>query len=152
GDLLGKGTPLASLWLPVRVNGDVPLLVGVAKTLFEEHPASIDRVFVESRTEGFDAWKGAVEAAPWDALVALSGISRAQMRELAALIAAKERIIFTWAMGLTQHRNAVDNIQEIVNLLLLRGSIGKPGAGTCPVRGHSNVQGDRTVGIWERPK
>src|SRR6185295_7648170 len=104
-DLLGKGTPLASLFLPVRINGDVPLLLGVAKTLLE----------------------------------------------LAELIASSERIIFSWAMGLTQHRNAVDNIQEIVNLLLLRGSIGKPGAGTCPVRGHSNVQGDRTVGITEHP-
>src|SRR5262249_3241794 len=80
-----------------------------------------------------------------------SGIPRAQMEELATLLARHQRIIFTWAMGLTQHRNAVDGIQEIVNLLLLRGSIGKPGAGTCPVRGHSNVQGDRTVGIWDKP-
>jgi molybdopterin-dependent oxidoreductase alpha subunit len=154
-DLLGKGTPLASLWLPVRINGDVALFLGVAKALFElsaERPAIIDRAFIDAHTEGFDAWADAVRAAPWDALQSLSGIDRKQMGELAELLAANERIIFTWAMGLTQHRNAVDNIQEIVNLLLVRGSIGKPGAGTCPVRGHSNVQGDRTMGIWERPR
>jgi molybdopterin-dependent oxidoreductase alpha subunit len=153
-DLLGKGTPLASLWLPVRINGDVPLLLGVAKTLLEmaeSRPEIIARDFITAHTEGFEAWVAAVRAAPWDALVAGSGISREQMRELAELFASHERIIVSWAMGLTQHRNAVHNIQEIVNLLLLRGSIGKPGAGTCPVRGHSNVQGDRTVGITERP-
>jgi molybdopterin-dependent oxidoreductase alpha subunit len=153
-DLLGKGTPLASLWLPVRINGDVPLLIGVAKTLLEmaeSRPEIVARDFIAAHTVGFEAWESAVRAAPWDALVAGSGISGEQMRALAELLAAHERIIVSWAMGLTQHRNAVHNIQEIVNLLLLRGSIGKPGAGTCPVRGHSNVQGDRTVGITERP-
>ena len=153
-DLLGKGTPLASLFLPVRVNGDVPFLLGVAKTLLEmaeSRPEIIARDFIGAHTDGFEAWETAVRAAPWDALVAGSGIDREGMRALAELIATNERIIFSWAMGLTQHRNAVDNIQEIVNLLLLRGSIGKPGAGTCPVRGHSNVQGDRTVGITEHP-
>jgi molybdopterin-dependent oxidoreductase alpha subunit len=153
-ELLGKGTPLASLFLPVRINGDVPLLLGVAKTLLEmagSRPEIVARAFIAAHTEGFEAWEAAVRAAQWDALVARSGIDRDRMRALAELIASSERIIFSWAMGLTQHRNAVDNIQEIVNLLLLRGSIGKPGAGTCPVRGHSNVQGDRTVGITERP-
>ena len=153
-ELLGKGTSLASLWLPVRINGDVPLFLGVAKTLLEmarARPEIVARDFIAAHTEGFEAWEAAVRAAPWDALVARSGIRREQMHALAELLASSERIIFTWAMGLTQHRNAVDNIQEIVNLLLLRGSIGKRGAGTCPVRGHSNVQGDRTVGITERP-
>ena len=153
-DLLGAGTPLASLWLPVRINGDVPLLVGVARTLLEmaeSRPEIVARDFIAAHTEGFEAWEAAVRAAPWDALVAGSGIGREQMQTLAELLASSERVIVTWAMGLTQHRNAVDNIQEIVNLLLLRGSIGKRGAGTCPVRGHSNVQGDRTVGITERP-
>jgi molybdopterin-dependent oxidoreductase alpha subunit len=153
-ELVGKGTPLASLFLPVRVNGDVPLFLGVAKTLLEmaeSRPEIVARDFITARTEGFEAWEAAVRAAPWDALVAGSGIDREQMRALAELIASSERIIISWAMGLTQHRNAVDNIQEIVNLLLLRGSIGKRGAGVCPVRGHSNVQGDRTVGITERP-
>jgi molybdopterin-dependent oxidoreductase alpha subunit len=153
-ELIGKGTPLASLFLPVRINGDVPLFLGVAKTLLEmaeSRPEIVAREFIAAHTEGFDAWEAAVRAAPWDALVAGSGIDREGMRALAELMASSERIIVSWAMGLTQHRNAVDNIQEIVNLLLLRGSIGKPGAGTCPVRGHSNVQGDRTVGITERP-
>ncbi|HEY1908375.1 MAG TPA: FdhF/YdeP family oxidoreductase [Myxococcaceae bacterium] len=153
-DLLGKGTPLASLFLPVRINGDVPLLLGVAKMLLEmaeSRPEIVARDFIAAHTEGFETWEAAVRAAPWDVLVTGSGISREQMRALAELMASNERIIVTWAMGLTQHRNAVHNIQEIVNLLLLRGSIGKPGAGTCPVRGHSNVQGDRTVGITERP-
>ena len=153
-ELLGKGTPLASLYLPVRINGDVPLLVGVAKTLLEmaeSRPEIVAREFIAAHTQGFEAWEAAVRAADWDALVARSGIDREGMRALADLLASSERIIFTWSMGLTQHRNAVDNMQEIANLLLLRGSIGKPGAGTCPVRGHSNVQGDRTVGITERP-
>ena len=153
-DMLGKGTPLASLFLPVRINGDVPLLLGVAKTLLEmaeSRPEIIARDFIAAQTEGFEAWRAAVRAAPWDALVERSGVEREGMRALAELMASSERIIISWAMGLTQHENAVDNIQEIVNLLLLRGSIGKPGAGTCPVRGHSNVQGDRTVGITERP-
>jgi len=153
-ELLGKGTPLASLYLPVRINGDVPLLVGVAKTLLEmaeSRPEIVAREFIAAHTQGFEAWEAAVRAADWDALVARSGIDREGMRALADLLASSERIIFTWSMGLTQHRNAVDNMQEIANLLLLRGSIGKPGAGTCPVRGHSNVQGDRTVGITEQP-
>ena len=153
-DLLGKGTQLASLWIPVKINGDLPLFLGVARGLLEQDdrtPGVVDREFIAARTEGFEAWERTVRAHPWETLVAASGIPRAQMEELAALLARHERIIFTWAMGLTQHRNAVDGIQEIVNLLLLRGSIGKPGAGTCPVRGHSNVQGDRTVGIWEKP-
>jgi anaerobic selenocysteine-containing dehydrogenase len=89
--------------------------------------------------------------ADWDELVEQSGIAREQMREAAEIAMQSERTIACWAMGLTQHKNAVGNIQEIVNLLLLRGNLGRPGAGVCPVRGHSNVQGDRTMGIWERP-
>src|SRR4029079_10854584 len=87
-----------------------------------------------------------------DDLVAESGISREGMREVAELYAAAERVIACWAMGITQHKHGVANVQEIANLLFLRGNIGKPGAGVSPVRGHSNVQGDRTMGIWETPK
>src|SRR5438046_5077172 len=86
-----------------------------------------------------------------DELVKSSGIDLVQLKETADLLKDKKKIIACWAMGLTQHKNAVDTIKEIVNLLLLKGSIGKPGAGTCPVRGHSNVQGDRTMGIYEKP-
>jgi molybdopterin-dependent oxidoreductase alpha subunit len=155
GQLAGSGTRLAELHLPVRINGDVPLLKGVIKELLEEEARRpgevVDRAFVEGRTAGFDAFAAAVRAVPWEEIERGSGIDRAGIRQLAHLIMTRERMIVTWAMGLTQHRNAVANIQEIVNLVLLRGSIGKPGAGLCPVRGHSNVQGDRTMGIWERP-
>jgi molybdopterin-dependent oxidoreductase alpha subunit len=153
--LIGPGTPLSSLFLQVRINGDVPLLQGVGKELLEMEARApgtvIARQFVDGHTTGFADYRANLEALRWDDVIAQSGISRAQIRVLAELLAGHERIIFCWAMGLTQHKNAVANIQEIVNLLLLRGSIGKPGAGVCPVRGHSNVQGDRTMGIYEQP-
>jgi len=152
--LLGPGGELTSLFLQVRINGDGALLQGVCKELIEleaRKPGSaLDRSFIESRTAGYDEFARAMAQVNWDDLVEESGVSREEMRELAGLLAQSQRIIFCWAMGLTQHKNAVDNIQEIVNLLLLRGSIGKPGAGVCPVRGHSNVQGDRTMGVWEK--
>jgi molybdopterin-dependent oxidoreductase alpha subunit len=153
--LIGKGTQLASLFLQVRINGDVALLQGVGKELLDmesRHPGTVlDREFIEGKTAGYAEYKANLEASSWDDLVEQSGIPREQIRALAELLARHQRIIFCWAMGLTQHKNAVANIQEIVNLLLLRGSIGKPGAGVCPVRGHSNVQGDRTMGIYEQP-
>ena len=102
-------------------------------------------------TAGFDEFVAALRNTDWDEIVEQSGISKAQIEEAAQIFVESDRTIFCWAMGLTQHKNAVANIQEIVNLMLLRGQIGKPGAGLCPVRGHSNVQGDRTMGIWERP-
>jgi molybdopterin-dependent oxidoreductase alpha subunit len=156
GGLLGKGTPLTDLFLQVRVNGDVALLKGIMKSLLgreERSPGTVfARAFIEEKTAGFDEFLTALRAARWDDLVEQSGITRELMDEAAGHLARAERVIACWAMGLTQAPNAVATIQEIVNLLLLRGSIGKPGAGVCPVRGHSNVQGDRTVGIWERPR
>ncbi len=155
GQVAGSGTRLAELHLPVRINGDVPLLKGVMKELLEEEarrPGEVlDRSFIEARTTGFEAFAAALREVSWEEIERESGIARAEIRRLAGLIASRERMIVTWAMGLTQHRNAVANIQEIVNLVLMRGSIGRAGAGLCPVRGHSNVQGDRTMGIWERP-
>ena len=100
---------------------------------------------------GFDEFAAALRNADWDEIVDQGGVPREQIEAAAKIFMESERTIFCWAMGLTQHKNAVANIQEIVNLMLLRGQIGKPGAGLCPVRGHSNVQGDRTMGIWERP-
>ena len=147
---LGSGTTLADLFLQVRINGDVALLQGISKAVLENEKA-IDREFISIFTTGFDDFAAAIGKVSWDEIVAQSGISQAQIREAAGIFAASERTIFCWAMGLTQHKNAVANIQEIVNLMLLRGQIGKPGAGLCPVRGHSNVQGDRTMGIFERP-
>jgi len=148
--MLGSGTELADLFLQVRINGDVALLKGISKAVLAQDGA-LDRDFISSHTTGFDDFASALNTVSWNELVEHSGVSRDQIEGAAAIFIKSERTIFCWAMGLTQHRNAVANIQEIVNLMLLRGQVGKPGAGLCPVRGHSNVQGDRTMGIWERP-
>ncbi|MDT7542043.1 MAG: hypothetical protein QOE33_1947 [Acidobacteriota bacterium] len=153
--LLGRGTQLADLFLQVRINGDVALLKGIAKELLEaeaRRPGEVlDREFMREFTNGFDLYAASIHETSWDEITEESGIAREQIAKAARIFAESGRTIFCWAMGLTQHKNAVANIQEIVNLLLLRGQIGKPGAGACPVRGHSNVQGDRTMGIWEQP-
>ncbi len=148
--LLGSGTELANLFLQVRINGDVALLKGITKAVLALEN-SLDRDFIAQYTTGFAEFVSALQAVSWSEIVEQSGVAREKIEEAAQIFADSERTIFCWAMGLTQHRNAVANIQEIVNLMLLRGQVGKPGAGLCPVRGHSNVQGDRTVGIWERP-
>jgi molybdopterin-dependent oxidoreductase alpha subunit len=154
-ELLGPGTALNRLWLQVRINGDVALLKGLGKALLElesSRPGQVvARDFIQERTTGFEAYVEGLRATSWDEVVEQSGVPYEQLREAAEILADSEQIIFCWAMGLTQHRNAVANIQEIANVALLRGSIGKPGAGLCPVRGHSNVQGDRTMGIVEKP-
>jgi molybdopterin-dependent oxidoreductase alpha subunit len=148
--LLGSGTELANLFLQVRINGDVALLQGITKAVLAREEA-LDQEFIAQHTTGFDEFVSALQAVSWNEIVEQSGVSKEKIEEAAQIFVESERTIFCWAMGLTQHRNAVANIQEIVNLMLLRGQVGKPGAGLCPVRGHSNVQGDRTVGIWERP-
>jgi molybdopterin-dependent oxidoreductase alpha subunit len=151
----GSGTALADLFVQVRINGDVALLQGMTKAVLadEDHSfgKTLDREFISKYTTGFDEFVAHIRNASWDEIVEQSGIPRSQIEEAAAVFVQSDRTIFCWAMGLTQHKNAVANIQEIVNLMLLRGQVGKPGAGLCPVRGHSNVQGDRTMGIWERP-
>jgi molybdopterin-dependent oxidoreductase alpha subunit len=153
--LIGPGTALNKLWLQVRINGDVALLKGLGKALLEEEARRPGQVvakdFIRERTTGFEAYVESLRATSWDEVVEQSGVPADQIRAAAEILASSERTIFCWAMGLTQHRNAVANIQEIVNVALLRGSVGKPGAGLCPVRGHSNVQGDRTMGIVEKP-
>ncbi|HVF86602.1 MAG TPA: FdhF/YdeP family oxidoreductase, partial [Pyrinomonadaceae bacterium] len=153
--LVGRGTLLADLFLQVRINGDVALLKGIMKELLEEEARRtgevLDHQFIAEHTAGFQEFAKELHGVAWEEIIEGSGIARAEIREAARIMMQSERTIVCWAMGLTQHKNAVANIQEIVNLLLLRGQIGKPGAGVCPVRGHSNVQGDRTMGIWERP-
>ena len=153
--MLGPGTQLADLFLQVRINGDVALLKGIMKEMLEEEerrPGEVlNHEFIAERTSGFESFVAALRQVSWDDITEQSGISRQQICEAAEIMMNSERTICCWAMGLTQHKNAVANIQEIVNLMLLRGQVGKPGAGLCPVRGHSNVQGDRTMGIWERP-
>jgi molybdopterin-dependent oxidoreductase alpha subunit len=146
---LGSGTPLTDLYLQVRIGGDQALLKGVMKALVAR--GAVDKAFVAEKTDGYEALADALETVTWEQVVEQSGIAREAVEQLAELVAKSERVIACWAMGLTQHKHAVATIQEVVNLLLMRGSIGKPGAGLCPVRGHSNVQGDRTMGIYEKP-
>ncbi|PZR74600.1 MAG: hypothetical protein DLM73_07390 [Chthoniobacterales bacterium] len=152
--LFNKGTPLSDLWLPVRLNGDMAVMRGMMKEMLAEedrNPGSVfDREFIELYTVGFEPFVRHLRATPWDVITQGSGLTREQIREAAKIAMQSKRMITCWAMGLTQHKNAVATIQEIMNFHLLGGHIGRPGAGPCPVRGHSNVQGDRTMGIWER--
>lgn len=151
--MLGMGSTISEQFLPVTINGDQALFRGIAKVLLDHDRqapgAVIDHAFLDQYTTGYDDYLTVVEHSSWKEIEARSGISRAEIEVVGALAAATDRIIACWAMGLTQHRNSVATIREVVNVLLLRGAIGKPGAGVCPVRGHSNVQGDRTVGIGE---
>ncbi len=153
--LLGMDIHLTDIFLPVIINGDMALLKAVEYYLWQHEqrePGKVfDRDFIEHNTVDFDAFINDLQQQNPEQLAKACGISLPQIREVADLLKDKTKIIACWAMGLTQHVNAVDTIKEIVNLLLLKGSIGKPGAGTCPVRGHSNVQGDRTMGIFEKP-
>jgi molybdopterin-dependent oxidoreductase alpha subunit len=154
--LAGEGTPLADLFLQIRINGDMALLKGMMKAVLEaetNNPGKIlDREFIADKSYGFEEFSAALETVSWADIAEQSGLPETQIREAAEIYVASNRVITCWAMGLTQHKNAVGTIQEIVNLHLLRGNIGREGAGLCPVRGHSNVQGDRTVGIWEKPR
>lgn len=152
--LLGIETKLSDLFLQVALNGDMALLQAMQHLLLLEddrHPGVVDHDFIGRYTAGFETFSSHIRSCDLNELLAVSGIALPQLQEAVGLLKNKTRIIVCWAMGLTQHVNAVDTIKEVVNLLLLKGSIGKPGAGTCPVRGHSNVQGDRTMGINEKP-
>ena len=153
--LTGRGTPIASRYLQVLVGGDLAALQGMGKALLELADAPeagvLDRAFLDTHTSGFDGWQAQRREQSWDEIERHSGLSRGALVDVARIYAGAERTIACWAMGLTQQPHAVATIQEIVNLLLLRGNLGRPGAGVCPVRGHSNVQGDRTVGITEKP-
>ena len=149
--LLGMATPLTSQFLQVRLNGDMALLKGMQKAIIAEEEARpgkvLDPSFMENHTTGFEEWKKAIGGVSWDEVVLQSGLTREEIEAAARTYWEAGSVISCWAMGLTQHKTAVACIQEVVNLHLLCGNIGKPGAGLCPVRGHSNVQGDRTMGI-----
>ena len=147
--LVGLGTDLADLHLPIRLNGDLALLQAWGALLVEWN--ALDHEFIARHTRGFESWRAHLSTIDWDLVQATTGLSRGQITEAAELLRDSDRTVFCWAMGLTQHHNAVATISEIVNLTLAQGNIGKPGAGLLPVRGHSNVQGDRTMGIWESP-
>src|SRR5580693_7893577 len=152
--LLGHGQALADLYLPVRVNGDTAAIKGILKDLFEREragrPSAIDHEFIQSFTEGFVALLADVEATSWEEIEEESGLTRNQLHTAADMYATSKKTIIAWCLGVTQQPNGVDNVSMIVNLLLVGGNIGRPGAGTVCVRGHSNVQGDRTMGVWER--
>jgi molybdopterin-dependent oxidoreductase alpha subunit len=152
---LGIKAALTDIFLQVKINGDMALLKAIELILLEEEeksPGSVfDKEFIADHTSGYEELIQNLRTATLEEYSEACGISIEQIRKTAELFRHNKKIIACWAMGLTQHKNAVDTIKEVVNLLLLKGSIGKPGAGTCPVRGHSNVQGDRTMGIYEKP-
>ncbi len=167
-DLLG-GVALAKHYVQIQIGGDHALFLGINKAVLERDLATtkpggdetstvaelggvLDALFIGDHTDGFAPWRAHVLATPWELIVARSGVDEARIRELADLYIGAKSVIACWAMGLTQHKHAVVTIQEIVNLMLLRGNIGRQGAGLCPVRGHSNVQGDRTMGIYHLPR
>ncbi len=145
----GKGTELSDRHLAVRLNGDLALFAGVNKLLVERD--AVDTRFVEAHTDGYDGAAAGWRALEWDDIEQHSGLPRAEIEAFTDDVVASSNVIVCWAMGLTQHRNSVATIREIVNFLLLRGNMGRPGAGAAPIRGHSNVQGDRTMGIYEKP-
>lgn len=151
---LGIKARLTDIFLQVKLNGDMALLKAIELLLLEEEekkPGSVfDLEFIKNNTAGYEQFINNLKKYKVEELAEAAGISMEQIRETAEVFKKKGKIIACWAMGLTQHKNAVATIQEVVNLILLKGSIGKPGAGTCPVRGHSNVQGDRTMGINEK--
>ncbi|CAH0991019.1 Protein YdeP [Sinobacterium norvegicum] len=152
--LIGSSTAISQHYITPRLGGDMALLRGMAKYLLAndspEQPL-LDHDFIAQHCNGFAAYQAAVNATGWQKITEQSGVEQAEIEKLAAIYGNSQRTIFTWAMGITQHRHSVATIRELVNLLLMKGNIGKAGAGACPVRGHSNVQGNRTVGINERP-
>jgi formate dehydrogenase major subunit len=157
--LTGGSTPIASEYYQVRLGGDMAAVRGMAKAVFaaddaalaEGKPSVLDHGFLKQHTSGLAAYRAAVETTSWDEIEHQSGLTRAELEHLAEIYISSERAICTWAMGVTQHRHSVATIREMANFMFLRGNVGRPGTGLCPVRGHSNVQGDRTVGINEKP-
>ena len=150
---LGSGTKLSHLHLPVKINGDVATFQGINKLLIEmdKQGSVIDWNFLNNYCDGHKQYLEQLEATSWDEILQSSGLLMDHIHRAAELVCRSKSIICCWAMGLTQHENAIANIQEVVHFLAIRGNLGRPGSGVCPVRGHSNVQGDRTMGIWERP-
>ncbi len=152
--VIGEGVKIADDFLQIRLGGDMALFQGLAKLLVDAEDAApgtvLDHDFITHHTAGFDQWLPFIRNVDLNVVLEATGLSIDQLRDTAHAIIASNATIICWAMGLTQHTHGVATIEEAVNLLLMRGMIGKPGAGVCPVRGHSNVQGDRTMGIWEK--
>ncbi|MFT4307337.1 MAG: FdhF/YdeP family oxidoreductase [Microbacterium sp.] len=153
GALLG-GTPIADRFVQIRSGGDQALFQAIGKHLLEieaREGGVLDREFIASHTSGFEEYRRAMAAASWASFEQATGLAEPELREIAEAVRASPSTIVCWAMGLTQHKHSVPTLRDVVNVLLLQGNIGRQGAGVCPVRGHSNVQGDRTVGIYEKP-
>lgn len=151
--VIGNGTKIADQFLHIRAGGDLALFRMLNKLLLDAEEAApgtvVDHDFIAANTEGYDAFRADSGTTDWDETLSATGLTRVQIEKVAATVLASKKIIVCWAMGITQHKHAVPTIREIVNFLMLRGNLGD-GAGVCPVRGHSNVQGDRTMGIFER--
>ena len=153
-----RSTPIASAYYQLKVGGDAAALKGIMKAVLERdaaetaagRPGVLDRAFIAEHTNGFEALQADLEATEWAEIVAVSGLDRAALEQAAEVYCRAKSVIVAYGMGVTQHRHGTENVQQIANLLMLRGNFGRPGAGICPLRGHSNVQGDRTVGIDER--
>ena len=155
--LVKSPTRITSQYHQVKAGGDTAAIMGVAKVLFENAEAAdvssvLDTGFISEHTHGFEEFKAAAKAADWQHIESRSGLTRGALEAAATVYAHAKSVMFIYGMGLTQHKKGVETIQTMVNLALLRGNIGRPGAGICPVRGHSNVQGQRTVGITEKPE
>ena len=154
--VLGNGTNLADEFLQIKVGADLALFQALGHLLLEEEervPGSVvDHEFVAANTDGIDSYRAARKTIDWDETEAATGLSRLEIAKVAQMMVTSKATIICWALGLTQQPHSVNTLKEIINLLLLQGNFGKPGAGACPVRGHSNVQGDRTMGVWEKPK
>jgi len=154
----GRSEATSTDYYRPRLGGDMAIFRGMAKTVFatdevalaEERPSVLDHAFITEHAHGFDAYRALVESTSWETIEEQSGLSRSQIEEAAEIYMSSDKVITTWAMGVTQHKHSVQTIREIASFMFLRGNIGRPGAGLCPVRGHSNVQGDRTVGFNEK--
>ncbi|SCK30771.1 FdhF/YdeP family oxidoreductase [Streptomyces sp. WMMB 322] len=152
--VIGRGTDIADQFLQIRPGGDLALFQALNRLLLEaedEAPGEVlDHGFIDAHSTGFDEYAAHARQVSWDDVLNATGLAREEIEALHARVLRSRKVIVCWAMGLTQHKHGVPTIREIVNFLMLRGNIGRRGAGVCPVRGHSNVQGDRTMGIWER--
>lgn len=147
--LTNHGTEIATHYYQPRIGGDYAIALGIARYVLEQ--GTLDQDFIDTHTQGFETLKTIALATPWAEIETESGLSHAQFMEIGKIYDTGKASIITWGMGITQHKHAVATIQMLINVLLLKGNIGKDGAGACPIRGHSNVQGDRTMGIWEQP-
>jgi molybdopterin-dependent oxidoreductase alpha subunit len=147
---VGPGTKLSSHYVQVKIAGDIALLKGILKVMLD-HPEKLDQEFIQAKTSGIEELKEDIAQTDWQEITTESGVSKELILKISHIALNSKNMIWCWAMGMTQHKDAVGGIAQIVNILLLGGHFGRRGAGVCPVRGHSNVQGDRTMGIWEKP-